>query len=88
MVVTLVPSRVLDLVVYSRRGCHLCELMLEELVPLCRGRSTIHVVDVDSREDWRKAYGHRVPVLCSGGREISVAHLDRDALLALFPASP
>lgn len=74
----------LDLVVYSRRGCHLCELMLEELVPLCRDRATIRVLDVDSRDDWRQAYGHRIPVLCSGDREVSVARLDRDALLALL----
>lgn len=74
----------LDLVVYSRRGCHLCEQMLEELVPLCRGRAVLRVLDVDSRDEWRQAYGNRVPVLCSGDQEISVARLDRDALLALF----
>jgi N6-adenosine-specific RNA methylase IME4 len=79
---------VLELVVYSRRGCHLCELMLEELVPLCRDRASIRVLDVDSREDWRQAYGNRVPVLCVDDREISVAHVDRRALLALFQASP
>lgn len=77
----------LDLVVYSRRGCHLCELMLEEMAPLCRGRATIRVLDVDSRDDWRQAYGTRIPVLCSGDREISVARLDRDALLAILDAS-
>jgi hypothetical protein len=78
----------LDLVVYSRRGCHLCELMLEELVPLCRDRATVRVLDVDSRDDWRQAYGNRIPVLCSGDREVSVVHLDRDALLAVLGASP
>lgn len=77
----------LELVVYSRRGCHLCELMLEELVPLCRRRATISVLDVDSREDWRQTYGNRVPVLCVADRELSVAHLDRGALLALLSAS-
>lgn len=74
----------LDLVVYSRRGCHLCEIMLEELIPLCRDRATIRVLDIDSREDWRQAYGSRVPVLCSDGREISVSHLDRSLLAAIF----
>ncbi len=77
----------LDLVVYSRRGCHLCELMLEELVPLCRGRATIRVLDVDSRDDWRLAFGSRVPVLCNVDREVSVARLDRQALLAVLDAS-
>lgn len=74
----------LELVVYSRRGCHLCELMLEELGPLCRNQAVVQVLDVDSREDWRMAYGDRVPVLCSSGREVSVARLDRTALLALL----
>lgn len=74
----------IELVVYSRRGCHLCELMLEELVPLCRGQATIRVADVDTRDDWRQAYGDRVPVLCSGDREICFAHLDRDTLLAFL----
>ena len=74
----------LDLVVYSRRGCHLCELMIEELVPLCRDRATLRVLDVDSREDWRVAYGSRVPVLCAGGRELGEARLDREALVALL----
>lgn len=78
----------LDLVVYSRRGCHLCELMLEELVPLCRDRATIRVLDVDSRDEWRRSYGDRIPVLCCGDREVSVARLDRDALLAILGVSP
>ncbi|TFG87340.1 MAG: glutaredoxin family protein [Chromatiales bacterium] len=77
----------LDLVVYSRRGCHLCEQMLEELVPLCRDRATIRVLDVDSREDWQLAFGSRVPVLCNADREVSVARLDRQALFALLDAS-
>ena len=74
----------LDLVVYSRRGCHLCELMFEELVPLCRDRATIRVLDVDTREDWQREFGSRVPVLCGAGRELSVARLDRKTLFALL----
>ena len=77
----------LELVVYSRRGCHLCELMLEELVPLCRDQARIRVLDVDSREDWRQAYGNRVPVLCVEGQELCVAQVDRGALRALFQGS-
>jgi hypothetical protein len=61
--------------------------MLEELVPLCRDRATIRVLDVDSREDWQLAFGSRVPVLCNADREVSVARLDRQALFALLDAS-
>lgn len=62
--------------------------MLEELVPLCRDRATIRVLDVDTRDDWREAYGTRIPVLCAGSREVSVARLDRDALLAILACPP
>jgi hypothetical protein len=78
---------VLELVVYSRRGCHLCELMLEELVPLCRDRATIRVLDVDGRKEWQQAFGSRVPVLCIADQEVCVAHLDRGALLSILAAA-
>ena len=49
--------------IYSRPGCHLCEQMIEELLPLVRGKLQIEVVDIDSRSDWREKYDTRIPVL-------------------------
>jgi hypothetical protein len=69
------------IIVYSRRGCHLCELLLEQLQPLVRDIAPIHVRDVDERPDWREAYGLRVPVLCCDGEEICQYNLDRRAVL-------
>ncbi len=57
-------------IVYSRRGCHLCEVMVEQLLDLVRGRVEIDVRDVDTRDDWHEAYGLRVPVLVWNGREL------------------
>ena len=71
-----------ELVVYSRRGCHLCELLLEELEPLVRDRARISVRNVDDCLEWQSAYGDRVPVICCDGREICRYHLDRRAVLA------
>jgi hypothetical protein len=73
-----------ELLVYGRRGCHLCELLIEELVPLCRGRAEIRLREVDDRPEWQAAYGDRVPVLCHGDREICSLHLDAGAVLALL----
>ena len=67
--------------VYSRRGCHLCEILLGELEPLVQGRARIQVHDVDDREEWREAYGLRVPVVCCDGDEICQYNLDRRAVL-------
>jgi hypothetical protein len=66
--------------VYSRRGCHLCEVLLEELLPLVRGRLEVVVHDIDSRDDWRAAYNTRVPVVEYGGEFVCQFRLDLDAL--------
>jgi predicted thioredoxin/glutaredoxin len=56
---------------YTRRGCHLCEIMLEELLPLVRGRVEIEIRDVDSSPEWLARYDARVPVIESDGQLIS-----------------
>ena len=66
--------------IYSRQGCHLCEILIEELLPLVRGRFELIVHDIDSREDWRKTYDRRVPVVEYDGELICQYHLDRQAL--------
>jgi len=68
------------LTVFSRRGCHLCELLIEELQPLVRGVLSIAIQDVDSRADWRRRYGDRIPVVEFDGEPVCEAHLDRAAI--------
>lgn len=69
-----------EIIVYSRRGCHLCELLLEELEPLIKGRARLIVKDIDTRPAWVEEYGTRVPVVVAGGSEICQYHLDRNAI--------
>ena len=66
--------------VYSRRGCHLCEVLVEQLLDTVRGRVEVVVHDIDSREDWRAAYDIRVPVVEFEGRFVCEHRLDRDAV--------
>jgi hypothetical protein len=66
--------------VYSRQGCHLCEQLIEELLPLVRGRFELVVRDIDTRESWKQAYDTRVPVVEYDGELICQYHLDRPAL--------
>jgi Glutaredoxin-like domain (DUF836) len=73
-----VPAPVIE--VFSRRGCHLCDELIEELLPLLRGRFILEVRDVDTREDWRAEFGLRVPVVRYLGRDICQYRLDREAL--------
>ncbi|MDB5967931.1 MAG: glutaredoxin family protein [Hydrocarboniphaga sp.] len=52
----------------SRPGCHLCEQMAMELLtayPQLAGQ--VAEADVDSREDWQRRYGLKIPVLLDTG---------------------
>ncbi|MDH4046760.1 MAG: glutaredoxin family protein [Gammaproteobacteria bacterium] len=66
--------------VYSRPGCHLCEVLLDELLPLVRGVGQVKVIDVETRPDWKSAYGSRIPVVEVDGRYVCQHRLDRKAL--------
>jgi glutaredoxin len=78
---------VYEFVVYSRRGCHLCEEMLELLEPLCRGKAKISVRDVDSNSEWLEAYGLLVPVLYLNEKELCRYQLDRQQVIDLLASA-
>ena len=65
---------------YTRTGCHLCDVMLEELLPLIRGKAELKMRDVDSRPEWRAKYDIRVLVVEAGGELLSEYPLDREAI--------
>lgn len=70
--------------VYSRKGCHLCEVLLEALLPMVRGTFEVEVRDIDTRSDWRNRYGTRIPVVELQGRKVCEYRLDREAIVALL----
>lgn len=69
---------------YSRPGCHLCEQLLEEALPLLRGRAEIQVVNIDQSSELRQRFDHRVPVLEFAGATICEGRLDPKALHAVL----
>jgi hypothetical protein len=68
------------LYVYSRRGCHLCDVLVESLLPLVRGRLDVEVRDIDSRDDWKRRYDVRIPVVEFEGAVVCQYRLDRAAI--------
>ncbi len=69
------------LTLYSRRGCHLCDEMLESLEMVLRGReATVTVVDVDTDPELSDRYGLRVPVLAAGDEELCFGRLSVDSV--------
>lgn len=79
-----------EFIVYSRPGCHLCELLVEALLQRIRGRGSVTIRNIDTREEWRSRYGLRIPVVECNGGIVCEATLDpaaiEDALSAAEPA--
>jgi glutaredoxin len=59
-----------QVVLYSRKGCHLCEIVKETLAKVAR-RSRFHLqeIDVDSDEDLRRRFSDEVPVVFIDGKK-------------------
>ena len=49
--------------VYSKKGCHLCEILIEQLLELTKNQAKIHVEDIESSEALMKKYQTRIPVV-------------------------
>ena len=74
--------------VYSRPGCHLCELLIDELMPLIRGRLELEVLDIETRPEWKLQYGVRIPVVEYDGETVCEHHLDTAAIRAILQSLP
>jgi hypothetical protein len=74
----------IELTVYSRPGCHLCDEMLAELEPLVAGRAEIQVVDISQDERLSRRFGILIPVLMHGSEELSRYRLDTERVTELI----
>jgi glutaredoxin len=55
-----------EVVLYTRQGCHLCEVAAELLA---RHRLEVQKVDIDLQPELRERYNECVPVVVIDGRE-------------------
>lgn len=54
---------IVQLVLYSKPGCHLCEGLQEKLAQIRRWHLEVEVRDITTREEWFQAYQYEIPVL-------------------------
>ena len=74
--------------VYSRPGCHLCELLIDKLLLLIRGHLDLEVIDIDARPELTIQYGIRIPVVEYAGHTICQHHLDGAAIRSILSKLP
>jgi len=73
---------VIEFIVYSRYGCHLCEDLLQQLTLLQQAHDfNIIEIDVDSSSQLIDQYGSQVPVVTCGDEQICHYFLDQAAIL-------
>lgn len=71
-----------EVVVYSRKGCHLCEIVKETLSKLeRRGGFTWREINVDSDEQLRRQFTDEVPVVFIDGRKAFKYRMDEREFL-------
>jgi glutaredoxin len=71
-----------QVVMYSRKGCHLCEIVKETLTKLeRRGGFTWCEEDVDSDDQLRRHFTDEVPVVFIDGRKAFKYRLDEREFL-------
>jgi glutaredoxin len=71
-----------QVVVYSRKGCHLCEIVKETLSKLQRrGGFAWQEIDVESDDSLRRQFTDEVPVVFIDGRKAFKYHMDEREFL-------
>ncbi len=54
----------MNLILYSKPGCHLCEGLAEKLAQISDPPLQVEIRDITTQDDWRRAYEYEIPVLC------------------------
>ncbi len=71
-----------EVVVYSRKGCHLCDVIRQALERLSqRAPFTWREVDIDADEELRQRYNDEVPLVFLDGRKAFKYHMNEDEFL-------
>ena len=71
-----------EVVLYSRKGCHLCEIVKESLSKLARQTQfTWQEIDVDSSETLRRQFTDEVPVVFIHGKKAFKYRMDEQDFL-------
>jgi glutaredoxin len=76
------PDTARNVVMYSRKGCHLCEVVKESLTKLSRrGGFSWREIDVDADVELKRQFNDEVPVVFIDGRKAFKYRMDEQEFL-------
>lgn len=71
-----------EVILYSRQGCHLCDVVKQSLLRLThRASFTWREIDIDADETLKQQFTNEVPVVFIDGRKAFKYHMDEDDFL-------
>ena len=71
------PSEKLEVTLYTRAGCHLCEEAKSQMAPLLlEFGARLREVDIDADPQLRELYNLDVPVIFLAGRKVAKHRVD------------
>jgi hypothetical protein len=68
-------AQLMDLILYSKPGCHLCEGMIEKLQAIDAFPIALEIRNIETNDDWLARYQYEIPVLVwrrSSGQETPI----------------
>jgi glutaredoxin len=78
-----------EVVVYSRKGCHLCDVVKDTLAQLQpQAGFQWREVDIDADPELRQKYNDQIPVVFIDGRKAFKYHLDARQFLKALARRP
>ena len=80
----------MQLTIYSRPGCHLCDEMkavVERVVRSAAGPLTIEAIDISTDPALEGRYGAEIPVLLIDGRKVAKYRIGEEALRRILSAA-
>jgi len=80
----------MQLTIYSRPGCHLCDEMkavVERVVRSAAGPLTIEAIDISTDPALEARYGVEIPVLLVDGKKVAKYRIGEEALRRILSAS-
>jgi glutaredoxin len=74
-----------DVILYTRRGCHLCDEVKSSLARLgARARFHLREIDIDSDPELARQFNEEVPVVFVHGHKAFKYHIKEDEFLKLL----
>jgi len=80
----------MQLTIYSRPGCHLCDEMkavVERVVRSAAGPLTIEAIDISTDPALEARYGVEIPVLLVDGKKVAKYRIGEEALRRILSAA-